>query len=444
MSGFVSGVFEIIDNITAQLRREAVQELERISNEYTSLQAEYDEILKKREQLQTIRSQAESLSANKALQLHLDSEASALSRIEEAHLLLSQAASQISSIDNSYSEKESLLAQISAMQENVQQWGVTQDSIDTIRSFVQETLPNTLIEIYQRQEKERRAYSCQNTFQMPNVSKDDSISFVSLKPHAEVVNYDMSPWDHFVNRVRVLVKKQDELGGYGAIDLWNELQEIPCSKQNLFMLQNNDRLDAWEAEIDTLDRTIRYAQSQRQELYRSYLSLYHVLINFHELPLLDISEHSSIIQAEHNRLMNLYLESKKQDYLERSFREVFEAHGFEFESFSANNANALEIHFSLNEESGLNLSRSTSGAFEMTFYGKTNSDNVSEEQTRRVTEQAQSFCRILPSITQELKDRGILFEHRVLLPPEAENIQFIYNQEHHKGINKMSQMQIVD
>lgn len=448
MSGFVTGIFDILDDVAAHLRQEAEKELEQARNayvdvqqEYASLQQAYESMLEERRQKESSRMQAESMAAEEALHRTQDSQTRMILAEEEGKSLLAQAEEQVKTLEDSCADKMPLLTRIAAIRESVRILGFTPEALTRIRAFAQDELPKQLMHLYQMREKERLENARQRVFQASGIAQDDSIGFVSLRPHAEVAQSDDLPWTRFANRVKAVMDKQNELGGYGADELWNEMQSIPGEKRNLFMLHNSAHVEAWEREIEALENTLRDAQRQKDSLYRDYLAVYRLTAGRNESGILDIKEHTAAIRAEYDRLMELYLSAKKEEYLEASIRRVFEAHGFQFESVASKGKDTLEISFSMDEDSGVRVCGSNSGAFELTFLGKTDSEEVSEDQKRRIVERAETFCTVLPSITRELRELGIVFDQRAAVAPMEENIQIVHVQSGYKNYAPKSRAQ---
>ena len=95
-----------------------------------------------------------------------------------------------------------------------------------------------------------------------------------------------------------------------------------------------------------------------------------------------------------------------------------------FEDMTINEHGALEMEYTMDEQSGIRITRSESGAFEMQFQGRSSAASASLDEKRRITEKARHFCSILPEITEELEEEyGITFEQTALQPPIEENIE---------------------
>ena len=69
---------------------------------------------------------------------------------------------------------------------------------------------------------------------------------------------------------------------------------------------------------------------------------------------------------------------------------------------------------SMDEQTGVRITRAQSGAFEMQFQGKSKGESASLDEKRSITEKARHFCSILPSITKELEEELQLYFLRFL------------------------------
>ncbi len=433
MSSYVSGYYAIQDAVTARLREQARQELSAIESEAARLKAQHDAEAIRRAQLQAGYLSAETAAQNEAAAQHRDAKTHQRSIEEEADLLLEQAAARIGAMED-IPEKEGLLDTLADMQSGVDRFGVTAQSIERIRALVRETIPAALLRIHETQESERMEQELQSRIRVQSTVADESIDFVSMKVQAEEKKEARRPWDLFVSRVRLLAAAQDEFGGFGAQELLEEMEDVAPGAQSLFMMRHEDDVAQWEEEAAAFAASVEQTKAQKTALYASYLRAYRVYGAAFALPLLDEGESISRIESEMNRIEALLVERRRQEYLETSFREVFEAHGLAFESMHAEEQN-LHIEFAMDEESGVRVSRSEAGAFEMVFVGKS-AGAVSSDQRRRVCEKAKKFCDLMPAIGEALAARGIYFDQRILLEAEAEAIAFESGEQTRRHIDK--------
>ena len=422
MSSYVSGFYDIRAEIIASLRAKATQELRAIESEAAQLKAQHDAEVSRRQALQAGYISAEQESSLYAEEAQISARTMQRSIEEEADLLLTQAAARIEAMEDA-PEKEGLLETLADMQQSVERFGVTASNIEHIRTLVRETIPAALMRVHDEQEKERIEQELRDRVRVKSTVADESIDFVSMKVAQQQKKTQTRPWDLFVSRVRAMAAAQDEFGGFGAEDMLEEIESVAPGMQNLFMMQNEETLAQWEEEAAAFAASVEQTKAQHSELYTSYLRVHRIYGEAFALPLLSESEGISRINSEMTRIENLLVERRKREYLETSFREVFGAHGLTFESMAAEEQ-TLHIEFAVDEESGVRVSRSESGAFEMVFIGKSASPAVSSDQRRRVCEKAKKFCDLMPAISADLEARGILFDQRILLEAQEEAIAF--------------------
>ena len=422
MSSYVSGYYEIRASIVARMRAEATQELRAIESQAAELKAQHDAEISRRQALQAGYLSAESESSKRAEEAQISARTTQQSIEEEAELLLTQASARIEAMED-VPEKEGLIEALADMQQSVERFGVTTSNIEHIREMVRETIPAALMRIHKQQETERIEQELRDRVLVKSTVADQSIGFVSIKVDTQQKKTQTRPWDLFVSRVRALAAAQDEFGGFGAQDMLDEIESVAPGMQNIFMMQNEDTVAQWEEEAAAFTASMEQTKAQQSEMYTSYLRIHRIYGEAFALPLLSEREGISRISSEMSRIEDLIVERRKREYLETSFREVFEAHGLTFESMSAEQQ-TLNIEFAMDEESGVRVSRSETGAFEMVFLGKSASSSVSSDQRRRVCEKAKKFCDLMPAISEDLEARGILFDQRILLEAQEEAIAF--------------------
>lgn len=434
MSSYVSGFYDIRYEIVSRLRAQANAELRAIESEAAQLKAAHDAEISRRAALQAGYLSAENAATQSAAEQQQNAITQQRSIEEEASLLLEQAAGRIAAMED-VPEKEGLLETLADMQQSVDRFGVTTQNIAHIRTLVRETIPAALMRIHEQQEKERLEQELQNRIRVSSTVADESIDFVSMKVQTQQKTAKARPWDLFVSRVKAMAAAQEEFGGFGAQELLDEIEGVAPSMQNLFMMQNEEDLALWEEEAASFTESVAQTNAQQAQLYASYLRVHRIYGEAFALPLLSENETISRITSEMSRIEELLLERHKREYLETSLREVFEAHGLTFESMSAEQQ-TLHVEFAVDEESGVRVSRSESGAFEMVFVGKSQGSSVSSDQRRRVCEKAKKFCDLMPAISADLESRGILFDQRILLDAQEEAIAFESTAQAHRHYEK--------
>lgn len=421
MSSYVSGVYEISEAIRDQIRAQARRELEVLNSiraESAANEAAHQALLNQRAASEANRQQQEARSNQNARNMQLSEQERRQELQKEADRLLAEAGRRIELMDDGINAKESLAEKLSCIRDSVALFGVTESNVETIRQFAQVTVPETLARALAEEESMRLEVEASQRLRVTGAVLDQSSDFVSLKVSKQMQQTAERPWELFVKRLKALSVHQDELGIEGIEELLEELEGVAPGQQNLFMLRYAAQLEDWEAEAQGL---LEHAEAQ-QERYQAYCTLRQACSAFAgEIPLLDASTPTVTLEAEHERLMAMYLEYQNQRYLEKNFREVFEANGLTFESMQANQE-ALQIEFSMDHENSVRVARSASGAFEMVFVSHAAAESL--DQRRRATEKAHSFCSLMPGIYEELAERGIRFDQRYVQAPAAEQIVF--------------------
>ncbi|MBR6570619.1 MAG: hypothetical protein IKK75_09210 [Clostridia bacterium] len=423
MSSGVSGFYTIAEAIQDRIREQAAQELKlynELSSKSAALEAEMNARLEARQRHETERQHKETNIENQAIEEQMSAEAKQQAVQMEAQALLSEAAERIERMADTLPEKAALLEKLQCMENSVELFGVNDLSIENIRQYVRETIPETMMRIYQQQEAERLEETAAMLLKSMPAIEEDNKDFVSLQVQGGVrkTEAEVHPWTLFLKRVELLAARQLEFGGFGADELLQEMQDVPENQRSLFMLQHGDEVAMWESEMEPLVQET----ADREQYYQQYEELrqYCLALNM-EAPALPRTASTEKVKKEYERLMEMYVAYQNQRYLEKNFREVFEAHGLQFEGMEADSQN-LTIEFAMDEESYVRVLRSMSGAFEMVFVNRGSGE--SSDERRRATEKAHGFCSLMPGIYADLEARGIHFEERVRQEPEMSAIQF--------------------
>lgn len=259
--------------------------------------------------------------------------------------------------------------------------------------------------------------------------QDRSREFVSLHSERSApVSRTLSPWPRFLERLRAVCEVQEPLGESTAQVLLEQAMRVPAEQQNWFLLSHQAELTDMEeaaAEILAVQQAATQRQNRLWQEYRAVCLLRNIQPN--------LSEKSDGVRLEQEtqRLFTAYKKQKEQEYVTNAFTQVLERYGIEFDTMEATAEGTLHLEYSIGSGAQLCVSRSEAGSFEMEFTGVTSGQNPSMEERRQVTEQAKSFCSLLPQIAQELKDRGVLFDQVALQQPDEQNVRI--RQRHSKS-----------
>lgn len=432
MSSYVSGVYDIVADIADAIRTQAMrelrvaqQELREINDTISINEKSHNAMLSERQQREDLRKQSERRMDEEIADQRQKSDAVRLARNEEAMALLSTAKEQLSFFDDEMPEKVSLLEKIGCYESSIAMFGITEETVKSIQNLTRITIPNLIAESYQRQETARLEQMTHDHLQVRGTVVDKGLPFVSLSVQKEQKKNEERPWDAFVKRVQTLTQQQQQYGVTGAEELMHCMEKLSPSERNKFMLKHRMLLQRWEKEAEGFANSINVVEKQR-ELYLAYSVLFEACKKTNVFAKLSPDVEYDQLQREYDRLCSEYVDQRKQQYIEKTFREVFEAHGLDFESMSTDTTQNIQIEFSMDEDCGVRVMRSASGAFDMVFFGVATESGVSLDQQRKVNETAHAFCKKLPSITEALQKRGIVFQQRLVTEPTEDTIAFEY------------------
>lgn len=256
--------------------------------------------------------------------------------------------------------------------------------------------------------------------------QDRSRTFISL--HTEPAGTGAAratPWQQFMDRLQKLCAAGDVLTAPAASAMLEKARQTAPSQQNLFVLRHREELAGMEQAAAARAAARQDQARQKEALWNTYLAL--CLLREQD-PQLTEQADGAELERENDRLFREYQKEKERQYITNVLTQVLERHGIAFESLEPDGQGTVQLCYHLENGAELHVSRSDAGAFEMEFAGVTAGQQASLDDKRRVTEQARSFCSLLPRIGEELRQRGILFDQVEVQVPSEENIRFRHRQ----------------
>lgn len=257
---------------------------------------------------------------------------------------------------------------------------------------------------------------------------DTSKEFVSLRV-GETTDSGATrktPWEQFVAQVQAVAKLEALHYETDASKLLEEAENVAPSRRNYYIQQNQLRL------LELEERAEEYRKQQEQlsektvEDYCSYLAITRKLGLQARYSRSNLSDPCllSEMRRETETLLEQYRKQMERQYTAHAFSVVMKRHKLSFENMDLDGHGRLHLEYAMDQHSGIRISRSESGAFEMQFQGKSRGANASLDEQRSFVEKATHFCTLLPSISRELEEEfGITFEQTALQPPSLEHIE---------------------
>lgn len=257
---------------------------------------------------------------------------------------------------------------------------------------------------------------------------DSSEKFVSLSTGSKASKRESTktPWESFVERVRAVAAVESEYYEDAAANMLEEAEQVAPARRNFYIQQNQGRL------IDLEERCADYRSRKAQvsekvmEDYFMYLAIAEKVGIEPRYTEEDLSDAYAVadMREDTEELVEEYKKSKERQYVTNAFTVVMKRHNLTFENMAVGDDGMTELEYSMDEQTGVSIRRSESGAFEMQFNGKSKGASASMDEKRSITEKARHFCSLLPSIVKELDEEfGITFDQTSLQPPQTENIR---------------------
>ena len=409
-----------------ELRRKL--ELDHITDLALKNQLEYDAELEGRASEESSRREKEDL-ARDAAQAQVREELQAEARIrQEIEKKVHQMDLAIKAFEAEFGESAQLREMAGTLHHSEQLFGDSGQLVQELDDMIYLIIPG----MSEERREERHTKQVQGMFAeiaYRNKRVDDtSEEFVSLHrgDREKKQTAGKTPWESFTERLKAVAAVEEAYFETEAAEMLEEAEAVAPARRNFFIQQHEQELMEME------ERAAEY-QGQQQSLSEKvmddfclYLAMARKLgvePRFTEADLTDEYALASM-REETEILTDRYRKSRERQYTVNAFTTVMKRHNLVFESMTVADDGRTDIEYSMDHQTGVRISRSDSGAFEMQFQGKSRGETVSTDERRSITEKAKHFCTLLPEIVEELdKEFGITFEQTALQPPSAENIE---------------------
>ena len=257
---------------------------------------------------------------------------------------------------------------------------------------------------------------------------DTSQSFVSLHTGVEEEEQTIrkTPWERFTERVRAVAAVEGNYFETSAAELLEMAEAVQPGRQNFFIQQHQNELHELEERAEEYRSLQKTVSEESKEAFCMYLAMAEKLGIEPRYTEDDLANEYllSEMRDETEMLAEEYKRRRERQYTVNAFTVVMKRHHLVFENMDVNSFGLEEVEYSMDEQTGVRITRAQTGAFEMQFQGKSKGTSASLDEKRSITEKAKHFCSMLPSIKQELEEEfGITFEQTDLQPPLLENIE---------------------
>ncbi|MBQ6321623.1 MAG: hypothetical protein IJI24_02005 [Lachnospiraceae bacterium] len=263
---------------------------------------------------------------------------------------------------------------------------------------------------------------------------DSSQDFISL--HTGMIHKKAeiqgTPWERFMARLEAVAKVEEQYFETAAQEMLEEAEAVAPGRQNFFIQQHQNELLEMEERAEEYRSLQKQVSQEGMDAYCMYLAMTEKLGIEPSYTQDDLTDDYLLheMREETEKLAEEYKRRRERQYTVNAFTVVMNRHNLVFVNMDVNSFGLEEVEYSMDEQTGVRITRAQSGAFEMQFQGKSKGANASLDEERSITEKAKHFCSLLPSITKELEEEfGITFEQTALQPPRLENIEIRQNRQ---------------
>ena len=421
MSSYVSSSYYIeharLRNIEHQCQRELEDALARVRAGKKEMERELQNLKNRELQKSALERERRNTAAEELVTEALRKKYDA----QRAEQLLEDARLQVEDYERTFGTHTEFRERLQMQRDSFAMFGATGQFFLALEQLVTHDLPADRKRLTQERESARLTQRVEQLVDEHVHTRDQSARFVSLKQENEEGGQaEKSPWERFLARVVALKQIQEEFQETGAEELLEEANRQSAAGRNRFLLRNMERLQEMEAEYADLRRSISDRQESVARVYEEYLGICYLC---REPPTLTEASSRETLERECERLREQYQRMREQQYITNAFTEVFEKHGISFESMETDAHGGLRLAYQIDEQAGIRVTRSGSGAFEMQFSGHSASAQASLDEKRQAAEKAHGFCAHLLRIFEELKQRGVVFDQMMMKEPDEETIR---------------------
>lgn len=258
---------------------------------------------------------------------------------------------------------------------------------------------------------------------------DSSEDFVSLHTGGQEnkIDADRSPWEKFMARIQFVASVEEAYYESEAAQLLEEAEDVAPARRNFFIQQHSLELTDMEEKAFEYQNKQKALTDEVIDDFCMYLAMADKLGIEPRFTEDDIHNAYTLaaMREEMDVMTEQYKKVRERQYTVNAFTTVMKRHNLLFENMTVGEDGQTDIEYSMDSQTGVRISHSEAGAFEMQFQGKSRGISVSADERRTVTEKANHFCSMLPEITKELEEEfGITFDQTNLQPPSAESIEF--------------------
>lgn len=411
---------------TEELQRKS--ELDFIRNLAEENRKEYESILAERFSEESARQNKEELLLE-AVRSRTNAEMHEQERMRrEIHLKIEHMENAIRMFEEEFGEDQTLREMSLTIRRSEELFGDGMELLQELEDLVYVVIPGMAEERREEhREKEIREKIARAVTDRQHVM-DTSETFVSLYQSKESGenNSSRTPWERFMERVQNVASVEAAYFESGASDILAEAEELPLNRRNIYLQQHQLQL------IEMEERAAEF-RSQQQKLsdqvmddFCRYISIVRQLGISPQYTEEDLMDPFAIadMRRDTEDLVEEFKKVKERQYTVHAFTSVMKRHNLHFENMNVDDGGRTELEYTMDTQTGVRISRSESGAFEMQFQGKSRSVEASIDEKRSMTEKAKHFCSLLPEIVKELEEEyGITFDQTSLQPPVVENIE---------------------
>lgn len=403
-------------------------ELEQIIALAEKNRAEYESIISERISEEETRRSSEEVLQN-AAKTQLEEEVRAREELEkEIRIQMESMEQALRAFEGEFGKDERILEMAETIRRSEKMFGYSSQLLQELQDFMLVILPG----VAKDKREEKRADQIDRRLGRIEAESfrtvDTSETFVSLHTGGETTRKEESrtPWEEFTRRIRAVAEVEGAYFESEASQMLEEAEKVAPARRNYYIQRNQRKLSELEERSKEFMGQRRQISEKALDDLCLYLSIAGKLGIEPQYSEEDLDDPFAVedMRKETEELVEEYTKRRERQYVTNAITVVMKRHNLTFVDMSVSEDGTTEIEYSMDQQTGVRITRAQSGAFEMQFQGKSKGESASLDEKRSITEKARHFCSILPSITKELKEEfGISFEQTALQPPNAENIE---------------------
>ena len=355
-------------------------------------------------------------------------EASENDRIaSEIQLQFDQMDNMISKYEAEFGEAPSLHEMSDTLHRSREMFGDGKELLKELNDLMFVIIPGMAEEGREKQEADRVEQHL-NAIAVENFRiVDTGEEFISLQTLAqETKNPQKTPWERFMERLKAVADVEKMYFETEAEEMLIEAQNLAAGRQNFFIQQNEIKLQEMEDQAEEYRSRQKNISEKTMEYYCMYLAMIEKTGGIPVYTKEDLFDSYAVqdMRDETEAMAEVYKKKRERQYTVNAFSTVMKRHHLQFENMTTDGDGFERLEYSMDEQTGIRITRSESGAFEMQFQGHSKGDSLSLDEKRSITEKAKHFCSLLPDIKKELNEEfGITFSQTSPQTPDIENIE---------------------